>query len=249
MIRIATWNVERPKPNGWKVPPAQLRRMAEVNADVWVLTETHLDHAPSADHRHAVFSPPHPERRPAHERWTAIWSRWPLEPITDPAPHRRGTTAAVVQHPTQPIIVYGTVIAWANEPFHDDGSPAKMWQVHLAEIARQGRDWEQLRGDHPDLPVVVAGDFNQNRDGFEWYGTPLTRQRLGQALDAAGLRCLTAMDPAALGLADGHLIDHICTTPDLAQSARVSCWASHDGTGQRLSDHPTVAADMSSRPA
>ena len=38
---IATWNVERPKPTGWKIPPAQVRRMAAVDADVWVLTETH----------------------------------------------------------------------------------------------------------------------------------------------------------------------------------------------------------------
>ena len=29
-VRIATWNVERPKPKGWKVPPAQRRRMADV---------------------------------------------------------------------------------------------------------------------------------------------------------------------------------------------------------------------------
>ena len=138
MIRIATWNVERPKPTGWKVPPAQRRRMAEVDADVWVLTETILGHAPSADHRHAVFSPPHPERRPAHERWTAIWSRWPLREISCPPSHRRGTVAAMVEHPSGPILVYGTVIAWANEPFYDDGSPARMWQVHLAEITRQG---------------------------------------------------------------------------------------------------------------
>lgn len=244
MIRIATWNVERPKPMGSKVPPAQLRRMAKVDADVWVLTETRLGHAPSAAHRHAVFSPPHPQRRPAHERWTAIWSRWPLQEISRPASHRRGTVAAIVEHPTGPILVYGTVIAWANERRHDDGSPARMWQVHLAEIGRQGQEWEQLRRDHPDVPLLVAGDFNQDRDGSGWYGTTLTRDRLGEALDAAGLRCITAMDPLALGLTSGHLIDHICTTPDLAASARVSCWDRYDATGQRLSDHPTVAADM-----
>jgi len=66
-MRIATWNVERPKPRGWKIAPAQLRRMAEVDADVWVLTETHVDHQPSREHAHAAFSPPHLLRRPAQE--------------------------------------------------------------------------------------------------------------------------------------------------------------------------------------
>lgn len=79
--------------------------MAEVDADVWVLTETHVDHAPTDVHTSVACSLPHPERRPAHEQWAAIWSRWPLAPITDPPPHRRGTVAAVVQAPAGPVLV------------------------------------------------------------------------------------------------------------------------------------------------
>lgn len=140
LIRIATWNVERPKPQGWKIPPAQLRRMAEVSADIWVLTETQLDHAPSEEHRFSVFSPPLPDG-PAHERWTAIWSRWPLTPIEDPPPHERGSVAAIAETPSGPLLVYGTVIAWANDPLHDDGSPARTWEVHRGEIDRQAAEW------------------------------------------------------------------------------------------------------------
>ena len=76
-----------------------------------------------------------------------------------------GTVAAVVNAPTGPIVVYGTVTPWANERMHDDGSRARMWDVHRAEIERQGADWLALRAAYPDPPLVVAGDVNQDRDG------------------------------------------------------------------------------------
>jgi endonuclease/exonuclease/phosphatase family metal-dependent hydrolase len=244
-MRIATWNVERPKPRGWKIPPAQLRRMAEVDADIWVLTETHLSHAPSDEHRSSAFSPPHPERRPTHERWTAIWSRWPLVVVEDPPPHRRGTVAAIVEAPGGPVLIYGTVIAWANEPHHDDGTPARQWEVHLGEIERQGREWMRLREAYPDVPLIVAGDFNQDRDGSGWYGTKATRAALTSALANAGLECVTEMDAVATGLlAAHHLVDHICVPAGMPDSVSVSAWENADDSGQRLSDHPTIAVDF-----
>jgi endonuclease/exonuclease/phosphatase family metal-dependent hydrolase len=244
-MRIATWNVERPKPNGWKVPPAQLRRMAEVDADIWVLTETHVDHQPTPDHTYSAFCPPHDARRPTDERWTAIWSKWPLHPIDDPAPHRRGTVAAIVGAPVGPLLVYGTVISWANEPNFDDGREARMWEAHMAEIARQGGEWARLRAMHPGVPMVVAGDFNQDRDGSGWYGTHAGRSALGTALLDAGLVCVTRFDVVEAGLLESdHLVDHICVTNDLATNAVVRCWERIDSSGQRLSDHPTVAVDI-----
>jgi endonuclease/exonuclease/phosphatase family metal-dependent hydrolase len=219
--------------------------MAEVDADVWVLTETHLNHRPGGEFIHSAFSPAHLERRPEHERWTAIWSRWPIEELTDPAAHRRGTVAAIVHAPDGPLIVYGTVIAWANEPHFDDGSPARMWQVHMAEIERQAADWRRIRELHPELPLVVLGDFNQDRDGSGWYGTAATRSALGAGLEAADLLCITTADAVAEGwLQRLHLVDHICATPELADRADVTCWEPIDADGQRLSDHPTVAIDV-----
>lgn len=40
-MRIATWNVERVKPQGWKIAPAQRQHMTEVDADIWILTDRH----------------------------------------------------------------------------------------------------------------------------------------------------------------------------------------------------------------
>lgn len=244
-MRLATWNVNRPKPSGWKIPPEQRALMAEVNADAWVLTETHLDHSPTDGHVHRVFSPEHPERRPAHERWAAIWSRWNLTPIDDPPAHRRGTVAAVVHAPAGDILVYGTVIAWANERHFDDGSPARMWEVHLAEIERQGDDWVRLRERFPDTPLVVAGDFNQSRDGSRWYGTAATRSALTAQLGRAGLRCLTEFDVSAAGKLPGrHLVDHICATPGLANEDSISCFPPVGQDGRAISDHPIVMVDL-----
>lgn len=189
-----------------------------------------------------------PTRRPPHERWAAIWSRWPLTALGEPPPPPRGTVAAAVKAPAGPLIVYATVIPWAHDPQHDDGRPARMWEAHLAAIERQGREWALLRAARPDVPLVVAGDFNQHRDGAGRYGTRATRSRLDAALDAAGLVCLTEFDAVATGkLKAQRLIDHVCVAPAPAGAARVSCWERIDDSGQRLSDHPVIAVDLLDR--
>jgi len=244
-LRIATWNVERPKPRGWKIPPAQRERMAEVNADIWVLTETHVDHQPTPEHTHCAFSPAHPTRRPDHERWVGIWSRWPMVKLTDPPAHPRGSLAVEVTTPWGQVIVYGTVLAWANEPHFDDGQPARMWEVHHAEVERQCGEWASIARNHPRTPLVVAGDFNQDRDGSGWYGTNHAREAVTDGLAAAGLECVTAFDAVAEGqLATQHLIDHVCLSAPWAFLSTVELHECIDELGRRLSDHPTVAVEI-----
>ena len=186
-IRVATWNLERCSPLAWRKAPAQQRRIDQVNADLWVLTETFTLRSPGPDFT-GVFSPPHPERRRnPDERWTAVWSRWPIEQLDEPAPHRRGTVAARIATPAGPVIVYGTVIAYQHEPTHDDGRPARGWEVHMAEVTRQSAEWQLLRQQHPETPLIVAGDFNQARSGRpRSYGTTATRVAMTDALGQAG---------------------------------------------------------------
>jgi endonuclease/exonuclease/phosphatase family metal-dependent hydrolase len=243
-LRIATWNVERPKPRGWKIPPAQRERMAEVNADIWVLTETHVDHQPTAEHTHSAFSPPHPERRPDHERWVGIWSRWPLIELIDPQAHRRGSLAVEVTTPWGPVIVYGTVLAWANERHFDDGQSAPMWGVHNAEVHRQTAEWVAIANSNPGVPFVVAGDFNQDRDGSGWYGSAQARHAVTDGLAAAGLECVTAFDAVAEGRLSRPLIDHVCLSHDWAYRTTVELAERVDVLGRRLSDHPTVTVEI-----
>ena len=243
-VRIATWNLERPSARSWKRLPRQRARMASVAADIWVLTETRASISPS-DGYYGIHAPPHPARRPDEdERWVSIWSRWPLRPTGLP-PDPRGAVSAVVSTPDGDLIVYGTVLPWANEK-GDDGN-ARMWQVHYEAIDQQGEDWRTLRQQYPDAPLVVAGDFNQDRDGSGWYGTHQGRDLLTRALDEAQLICLTDEDVVASGkLRESHLVDHIAICRRWARGSRseVTCWEQIDDDGTRLSDHPTVAIDL-----
>lgn len=243
-MRIATWNLERPSLRSWKRLPRQRVRMAEVAADIWVLTETRASISPGEGY-HALHAPPHPARPPDDdERWVSIWSRWPVRP-SGVAADPRGAVSAVVETPHGEMVVYGTVLPWANEK-GDDGQ-ARMWQIHYAQIERQAEDWCTLRELYPDLPLVVAGDFNQDRDGSGWYGTRRGRDLLTRALDDVDLSCATDEDVVATGkLRAAHLVDHIaiCRRWTNEADVRLSCWEQTDQDGTHLSDHPTVAIDL-----
>ena len=243
-MRIATWNVERVKPSGWKIAPAQRRRMTAVDADIWILTETHVAHGPG-DGYTAVHTPPLIDRRPVDERWVGICSRYPMTPVTDPPPRARGTLAALVATPIGDLVVYGCVIPWANEPALADGSPARMWAAHAETIEQIDHDLTGSSERHPDTPIVLAGDFNQDRDGSGWYGTHAVRRRLSEVLARHELATPTAIDVVAAGLLRSHhLVDHICISSSLASDVSVRCWETVDDDGIRLSDHPTVAVDI-----
>lgn len=244
VLRIATWNLERPSKRVGTRRPRQLARIAEVDADVWVLTETRTTVTPGPE-LHGVHTPPHPQRRPDEdERWVGIWSRWPIVP-TGVEPEPSGSVSVIVQQPTAPFIVYGTVLPWANEP-GDDGR-ARMWEVHHAEVVRQAADWRELRARHPGLPLVVAGDFNQDRDGSGWYGSRRGRDLLTTGLAEAELVCITSEDVVAAGkLTRNHLVDHVAISTDMLRDrmVEVHCWEPRDLDGVALSDHPTVAVDL-----
>jgi endonuclease/exonuclease/phosphatase family metal-dependent hydrolase len=218
--------------------------MAGIAADLWILTETRASISP-AEGYHGLHTPPHPTRRPdVDERWVSIWARWPLRP-TSLAPDPRGAVSAVVDHPDGEVVVYGTVLPWANEK-GDDGQAA-MWQVHYEQIEQQAEDWRTLRELHPDVPLIVAGDFNQDRDGSGWYGTRHGRELLSQGLHDADLVCVTDEDVVAAGkLHESHLVDHIAICHRWADEfeVRLNCWERVDADGTRLSDHPTVAIDL-----
>jgi endonuclease/exonuclease/phosphatase family metal-dependent hydrolase len=221
--------------------------MAAIAADVWVLTETRESIAPESG-LYGVSTPPHPERRPdPDERWVSIWSRWPVS-ATGIEPDPSGSVSALIERPDGPLLIYGTVLPWANERGQD--GRARMWEVHHREIERQGAEWLELRRRFPDVPLIVAGDFNQDRDGSGWYGTSRGRRLLTDALERASLVCLTAGDVVAEGLLrETHLVDHIavCQAWRSRQEVAVACWERTDDDGIRLSDHPTVAVDL--RPA
>jgi hypothetical protein len=113
-LRVATWNLARPGSAG--VRAERLRsHMAGVDADVWVLTETHLAFSPGPKFRLAATSSIAPDLK-ADERWTGIWLRNGIDcasVITRDA--ERTACIRVVSKDDPPAFVYGTVLPWLND--------------------------------------------------------------------------------------------------------------------------------------
>lgn len=121
-FRIATWNLERPKQNGWVKNQRRLDKIREINADVWVLTET----SKAIDLQSDYVSIASSEYDKTGENLSTIWSRWKLLqhlPTFDPT----FAVCAEIDSPFGAMIIYGTVIPYANYGFLSNlGDPASI---------------------------------------------------------------------------------------------------------------------------
>ena len=250
-MRIATWNVERPKNGSGSRSQRLLAKIREVGADIWILTETHDAITPGAGF-HTISTPTIPTPPIYHnegEHMSTIWSSWPITETFETSTSHRAT-CAIVETPLGGLAVYGTVIPYhgAKWPY---GTP-RNWDAHYAAIATQGADWSRLRREYPAHGLCVAGDFNQNRPERITYGTRWGLALLDLALKENGLIGVTQVDlPAAKGLpvAEQELlaqsIDHICLDSRWAkQVTRVGIWPSQTAAGKYLSDHSGVFVDL-----
>lgn len=235
-MKIGTWNVEYAAGEARNV--LRLQRLARADADVWVLTETHgrLDLGPLG---YSAISTPASRR--GGGRWVTIWTRFPVLEVVPTADADR-TTAAVVDAPGRPLLVYGTVLPW-----HTDKGPtgtAKNWSEHHRVIPEQGEEWVRLRDAYPSAALVVAGDLNTTVGCSRYYGTKLGRQLLDAALVGAGLACVTCETNRPVELVANPFIDHVCVSRELGETARViDAW---EGTVDRvrLSDHSGVVVEL-----
>lgn len=66
-MRIATWNLERPEPAYEIRNRAQMEKIREIDADIWILTETH-EVAYLSEIHHGASTLPSPRKpRPGEE--------------------------------------------------------------------------------------------------------------------------------------------------------------------------------------
>jgi endonuclease/exonuclease/phosphatase family metal-dependent hydrolase len=236
-LRIATWNLDRPRTNGWQKNPAILQKLRDINADIWVLTET--NHAIALKNTHQGIPsqdyPPGSYYRPG-ENCTTIWSRYPVKqqiPTAEPFT----AVCAEIQSPLGNLIVYGTIITWAADGVRE--KEAKMWQRHYESIHWHGKNWATLR--NSELPFCVAGDFNECLHKPFRYGTPEGRALLEQQLQRSNLVCVTASDEI------GYNIDHICLSTDWSKRVtQVKQWQGYYKEGSKpVSDHFGIYVDLS----
>jgi len=172
------------------------------------------------------------------ERWTTIWSRFPIEPLALTSDPIRAVAARIVPIGGAPIIVYGTVLPWLGSSWR--GITARNGAAFSAALEAQASDWRALRSAHPDHDLLVAGDFNQDLAHTHYYGSRTNRQKLVAALERCGLVALTAADndPIRAGSPLCACIDHICvSTLARWQISTVHRWPDQPRPDRLLSDH------------
>src|SRR5665647_2911689 len=108
-LKIATWNLARVLPKQAARIAKIVRWLDRVDADVWVLTETHDSVSPGPGYSAVSAGQPDRPGEP-DERWATIWSRLPIEPLPPTRDVARSVAALV--HPTtgRPLVIYGTVL-------------------------------------------------------------------------------------------------------------------------------------------
>ncbi len=237
-MKIATWNLERALPQSAKAE-RQRQWMGRIDADVWILTETHQAIAPGTGY-HSVASglPDRPSTE--GERWVQIWVRqdWAIAPLTTSDEARTACTLVGLSAGQQ-YLVYGMVLPWLGSSWRSH--PAAQGQAFAAAVATQQADWQRLRADYPQAALIVAGDFNQDLNALHYYGSRRSKEVLRQALAAAGLDCLTAgeNDPVHRLIKGQHSnIDHICVARNPpGQLQEVFAWPPQLEDLRGLSDH------------
>jgi hypothetical protein len=220
--------------------------MRRIDADVWVLTETHRDMSPGPEFQ-AVASIGADRPQKFGECWTMIWSRLPIlgrEDTSDPT----RTACMRLQDPAAgAFIVFGTVLPWLGSRWR--GVAAANGQAFHAALRAQEADWRRIRSAYPGDSFCLAGDFNQDLCSRHFYGSRMGREVLRAVLHETGLVCVTAHphDPVRAATSGVRAnIDHICLSQPLAKRQRgtAGSWPDPDEIGRRLTDHFGVWIDL-----
>ncbi len=245
MLRIATWNVERPKLSEATRRARLLEAMQTMPADIWVLTETHTAFSPvpgfASVRTQGVDRPGEPG-----ETWVAIWSRFPMQPVAQTSDPCRAVAVRITPPDSRDLIVYGTVLPWLGSAWQ--GIPAVGGAAFSAALAAQLADWLSMQQDNPGCDFILAGDLNQDLATSHYYGSRKNRIALQTALITAKLQCLTAaaLDPVPKHAPSRASIDHICASKGLTPIGPAVSWPMTDRPQRNLSDHFGVLAELAS---
>lgn len=246
-LRIATWNLDQPKRK--RLIPEQIEVIAKISADIIVLTETCPEVDLSSMGYSGISSPPYLVEKKERNS-SAIWSKWPIECVIN-TDDDDNTTCAKITSPFGSLLVYGTILTYHGDKGLDGNS--KPWVEHDNEIERQGNDWHRIQELFKRVPLIVAGDLNQARDGVGRYHSPdgiahldkqLRRNNLAPLTDEDfGKKCKLTVSPWSKTGDYRHNVDHICVTLGRFEVQQVDAW-DHFTTSQELTDHNGVFVDL-----
>ena len=222
-----------------------LDHIRAIDADVWILTETHPNVALNSTHR-LVASSSSASDRCGDERWVTLWVRTNFEATSCPTTDSERTACARVSSSHGAIwFVYGTVLPW-----HSDKRrvPLIGSAAFIAALKEQESDWARIQATDPKARLLVAGDFNQDLlDEGHYYGSDSRRRALQGALEQTGLTCVTggAADPVARQIPGHASVDHVCIPLDTRITVTgMTVWPSTEQLRRGLSDHYGVTVSL-----
>ena len=179
-MRVATWNLQRPASPMTARGRRLIDWLRQVDADIWVLTETHESVSPGPDFRSVMTTGADRTGRPG-ERWAMIWSRFAIEPVAEISDPVRAVCARIVPAGGAPLVVDATVLPWVAGSWRY--IPAAGGDAFAAALKLQSQEWKAIRAAHPDHDLIVAGDFNQDLADSHYYGSHDNRRRLLRHLE------------------------------------------------------------------
>lgn len=212
--------------------------MAKIDADIWVLTEAHINVSPGSSYELVARSTRDDATDP-NESWVAIWSRLGGTQVGTSDADR--TAAAVVTGMgSRRLVIYGTVLPSVGSTWRDVAAAG----AYAASLAGQAADWAKFAS---NSHLCVVGDLNQ--DLLTTGKMTKNRAALKNALNAADLDCVTA-EPKDLvqehTAGKAASVDHICVTGGLApQYDSAIVWPAPDELTAQLSDHFGVSIRLS----
>jgi hypothetical protein len=241
LMKIATWNVNRPVDAARSV--AIRVEIDKIAADILVLTEAHDGFNPGFSFS-CSSAPGRDGNYPHLHRWVTIWSNNRLEKVAT-SDDKRTTAARIFPSEGAPFLIYGTVLPWDGDNWHDYPSTGGVAFGEALKV--QVSDWKILHCQYPNDDLFVLGDFNQDLAITPYRGTKVTRGMLSVALSDCGLVALTAgeRDPVRRDSPRFACIDHICAFSNSRwRSEKTERWPDTTKPPKGLSDHFGVAVTL-----
>ena len=242
-LRIANWNLDRAT-ESWRRDCIR-ERMAKVNAQVWVLTESRDSVAPGTAYDRVAESVAY-ARGDNDERWVSIWTSLSNAIPLKTRDERFSACAIINTAAGVAVAVYGTVLPWRGSTWRD--VPSAGARAYKAALHAQAQDWRELVETPWLRGVCVAGDFNQDLSDTHYYWSREAQALLRREFVACKLDATTGdpTDPVRR-VTDGAAacIDHICLSRGLLdrQSGKSRAWLPIEH-GRTLSDHPGVWIEL-----
>jgi exonuclease III len=224
-IRVATWNV------GWTSSGSRhfeqsRERIAELDADILVLTETTRSLVPAGGYL-ARGGPDWGYESKPGRRKVMLWSRGPITDVSSEISEPGGRhVCATVESAIGPVRVHAVCVPWSHAHVSGGRKDRDVWQDHLAYLVAL-RDLLRREAGDPGtkgLPLVLAGDINQ-REQPRPYGSHKVRKAWSEVLDEAGLTLAT----------DEAMIDKVAVGPGLTASEPLIF------PPEKMSDHHAVS--------